>query len=97
MLTGPATNIAIGFVLLLIPVAVAAPQTVVGRQAVFPVEPRAVPKLGLSNQTTTWTGQEQFFRDTLVEFWKRLVTFESMTGWGTFVGWLAGQSHVQAA
>src|SRR5262249_51161177 len=45
------------------------------------------PGLTVAQQTTTWDGQWGLFRSTFAEFFLRVVSFQSLKGWGGFLGW----------
>lgn len=79
VLAGPASNILIGLLLLAGPVFAGAPQLAVVGDA--PGE-----WLGHTDEPSSAAGQLRLAADTGGEYARRLVTFESLAGWG---GWMA--------
>jgi membrane-associated protease RseP (regulator of RpoE activity) len=87
MISGPVSSIALGVVLLLVPVVMQWPQVAVGESIETKVSPVSVPHLGISGSSSTVDGQTEFVQETIVEFWRRIFEFESKEGWGGPFAW----------
>lgn len=82
MVSGPATNIALGVALLAVPIVMEAPALLVTSPEQSLIHPCGVGGLNLADIPTTWRSQAQLFRESAVEFCIRLVMFRSLDGWG---------------
>lgn len=85
---GPISSILIGAGFLLLPVVVPGPQVVVNPElpAVWPHS--GVPGLTATKQPSTIPDQAQLFQQTAVVFTLRVVTWQSLEGWGGYIAWL---------
>src|SRR5262245_11982684 len=80
---GPLSILAVGIILLGVPVWCGANQLV----AEGPVE--QAPWLEHAERPSAWADQFQLAQDTAGNYFARLCTFRSMPGWGAFVAWTA--------
>ena len=85
-LSGPLANVALGLLLLALPILVEPPALHRVPAEASAVHPCAVGGLVLQPQATTWESQGELFRATALEFLYRLIAFQSLEGWGGQVG-----------
>ena len=88
LLCGPLTTLGIGLVCMAIPIAMAGPQVVVDDQAPVAWTNPGVPGLTVDTQVSTSRGQYRLFRQTFMEFVRRVCTRESLKGWGGYFAWI---------
>lgn len=86
VVVGPLSQILLGLLMLGAPVLAGTSQLRVVPREESAVRPSAVGGLALANTPSTWPGQLHLFQETLLEFSIRLVTFQSLEGWGGYVG-----------
>ena len=86
ILSGPVTSLLFGLGLTGAAMLLPDSEVVVDRAAQIPIAPTAVPELGIIGRPASFESQNALFRETFVEFWHRLVTFQSLSGWGGFLG-----------
>jgi membrane-associated protease RseP (regulator of RpoE activity) len=84
VLIGPFQQLAAGLLLLALPVWVGAGALMATAADDSMVRPCGVPGLAIRDQPATWATQNAMMRDTIVEFIRRLMTFESLEGWGAW-------------
>jgi membrane-associated protease RseP (regulator of RpoE activity) len=88
VLIGPITNLVLAFVFLGIPVWAGADQMETAVRAESEVNPCAVPGLAFRHQPSTWELQLRLAEETAGQFTRRVITLDSLEGWGSTVGFL---------
>lgn len=88
VLIGPALYLLLGLFLLGLPVLLNAKQLKVVPHDRSQVHPSAVPGLALEKSSSTWQGQANLFEQSGLEFTLRLACFQSLEGWGSFIGFI---------
>lgn len=87
-LVGPFSSILIGAGLLLLPVVLSGPQVVVNPEVSAAWPRSGVPGLTATKQASTIPDQLQLFQQTAVVFTLRVITWQSLEGWGGYIAWL---------
>jgi hypothetical protein len=87
-LSGPLTSLLLGLLLVSVPIVATAPQLAVVPQPQSMVSPCAVEGLALMDRPSDWEGQQRLFADTAFELTHRAVAFQSLEGWGSFIGFM---------
>ena len=85
-LTGPAVLIAIGLVCLALPVEAGDTRLMATTPDKGRVKPSALGGLLIEDGRPSWSDQWHLVQDTTGEFLYRLVTFQSLEGWGVWFG-----------
>lgn len=85
--SGPLAVVIFGIICLAVPVWTGAPALEACTKEASQVRPCGVGGLRLSGQPASWKSQDALFRDTAVEFTIRLLSFQSMEGWGGVVSY----------
>jgi membrane-associated protease RseP (regulator of RpoE activity) len=80
--SGPLATALLGLVCITLPVWAGAPQLEACPADESLVRPCGVPGLTLRGQAADWPAQWALFRDTVLTFFLRLATFQSLEGWG---------------
>jgi len=88
VLVGPVSNLLIGIVLIGVAVWAGAPQLAVTTPAESMVRPCAVGGLTLHSAPSSWAAQYRLLQETALEFIWRTVSFQSLEGWGGYVGFI---------
>lgn len=86
-LSGPLAIAIFGIACLAVPIWTGAPELQVCTKEASQVRPCGVGGLRLGEQPTSWKSQVALFRNTAVEFTIRLISFQSMEGWGGLVSY----------
>lgn len=89
MLSGPVSSLVIGLICVSIPVAIGGDQVVVDSALPEVWKKNGVPHLTVAQYPSTWKGQETLFTSTALEFFMRIATLRSLSGWGGYIGWLS--------
>ena len=87
-LVGPLSQIVLATLLLTVAVLQQTEQLQYAPQEGNPLQPSAVPGLQISDQVSTWEGQETLLIEVASQAFPRFLLFQPLDGWGGFCGWL---------
>ena len=92
--SGPISSLLLGLILGAIALALPTSGVAVDPGAGVPIRPTGVPGLALTDRAATVESLGSLLRGAYVEFWRRVVTCDSLVGWGGSLAWVVTCAEV---